>query len=172
MFWSFAGWVVERCGGSGHIAFLEPRRRYSRCSCSSPSPSGTFTLEMRMRARSQLRPRPSTSRLTNRTRRHPRITPRHPADGICAICATTHLTGFGASGRCPGAPIPVNYRPSNNALVRGNSRRPRCLELRSRGPPQAGHQSLRRTLYRTFGRATTGRNASGCGVFHVTVSLP
>ena len=64
--------------------------------------------------------------------------PRHPADGICAICATTHLTGSAQVAAAPALPLPVNYRLIEQSLSSEATRDElRCLDLRSRGPPQA-----------------------------------
>ena len=64
--------------------------------------------------------------------------PHHPADGICAICATVHMTGSAQAAASPALPLPVTYRAAELSLSSHTMRNEvRCFELRSRGPPQA-----------------------------------
>ena len=62
----------------------------------------------------------------------------HPADGICAICATVHMTGSALAAASPDLPLPITYRANAPSLSSEIARDDlRCFELRSRGPPQA-----------------------------------
>ena len=62
----------------------------------------------------------------------------HSADGICAICATIHMSGSAQAAAPPALPLPVTYRAAELSLSSHTMRDElRCFELRSRGPPQA-----------------------------------
>lgn len=62
----------------------------------------------------------------------------HPDDGVCAICATIHMTGSAQAAASPDLPVPVTYRVIATSLSSETARDDlRCFELRSRGPPQA-----------------------------------
>jgi hypothetical protein len=59
-------------------------------------------------------------------------------DSFCAICATIHLTGSGQAAAAPALPLQVVYGTTRLSLSSQTAPDdPRCLELRSRGPPKA-----------------------------------
>jgi uncharacterized iron-regulated membrane protein len=63
---------------------------------------------------------------------------QNSADGLCAICVTIHLTGAAQVAVAPALPLPVNHRLIELSLSSEATRDDlRCIDLRSRGPPQA-----------------------------------
>lgn len=59
-------------------------------------------------------------------------------DAFCAICATVNLTGSAQAATAPALPLPVTYTSIEQLLASEAVRDDlRCLDLRSRGPPQA-----------------------------------
>lgn len=63
---------------------------------------------------------------------------QHPADDICAICASVHMTGSAQAAASPDLPIPVTYSVIAISLSSETACDDlRCFELRSRGPPKA-----------------------------------
>ena len=62
----------------------------------------------------------------------------HPGDETCAICATIQLTSAAQVAASPALPLPVTYCIAELSLSsEENFDNPRCIDLRSRGPPQA-----------------------------------
>jgi hypothetical protein len=58
-------------------------------------------------------------------------------DGLCAICATIHLTGSAQIAAAPELLLPITYRLIDQPLASDSTLDDlRCLDLRSRGPPQ------------------------------------